>query len=123
MPLKHKHVLVKADINNPPFEPGPVVEWMRNLIHELGMNVMMGPFAEYCSLKDNEGMTAMAILSTSHAVLHTWDQCEQPFIQFDLYTCSELDLSVIWKALEFFEAFNIEYKFLDREHGLVEISS
>jgi len=123
MPLKHKHVIVKADVNRPPFEPGPVKEWLSQLISDLGMNVMMGPYAEYCTLDDNEGMTAMAILSTSHCVLHTWDHCEQPFIQFDLYTCSDLDLTVVWEALEFFKAFNIEYKYLDREHGLVEINS
>lgn len=123
MPLKHKHVIVKADVNNPPFETGPVEEWLRKLISDLGMNILRGPHADYCELENNEGMTAMCILSTSHCVLHTWDKCEQPFIQFDLYTCSELDLELIWEALKFFDAFNIEYKFLDREHGLVEITS
>jgi S-adenosylmethionine/arginine decarboxylase-like enzyme len=87
------------------------------------MQILYGPFAMYCELEHNEGMTAGCILSTSHCVLHTWDRGETPILQLDIYTCSDLDLEYVWKAIEFFGPTKVEYKFLDREHGLVEISS
>lgn len=121
--LQHKHLIVRAEIDNPPFNTTEVEQWFRDLIANLGMKVLYGPVARYCELEHNEGMTGFAILSTSHAVLHTWDRCEQPIIQLDIYTCSEFNLDIAWAALEVFKPKTIEYKFLDREHGLVEISS
>lgn len=121
--LQHKHVIVRAEIESPPFETRPVEDWLAQLVSDLGMNILYGPVAKYCELEHNEGMTAFCILSTSHCVLHTWDKCDKPIIQFDLYTCSELDLELVWSALEVFKPTKVEYKFLDREHGLTEISS
>lgn len=121
--LQHKHVIVRAEISAPPFETGPVEDWLRKLISDLGMKILYGPFAMYCELEHNEGMTAGCILSTSHCVLHTWDKCEQPILQLDIYTCSYLDLQLVWDSIEVFKPSKVEYKFLDREHGLVEISS
>jgi S-adenosylmethionine/arginine decarboxylase-like enzyme len=121
--LQHKHLIVRAEIESPPFETGPVEDWLRKLISDLGMNVLYGPFAMYCDLEHNEGMTAGCILSTSHCVLHTWDKCEPAILQLDLYTCSDLDPAMIHEAIEIFKPTKIEQKFLDREHGLVEITS
>lgn len=121
--LQHKHLILRAEINKPPFDTTEVEQWFRELVANLGMNILYGPKAMYCELEHNEGMTAFTILSTSHAVLHTWDRCEQPILQLDIYTCSEFNLDVAWNAIKVFEPGKIEYKFLDREHGLVEISS
>lgn len=121
--LQHKHLILRAEINNPPFDTTEVELWFRDLVASLGMNILYGPKAMYCELDHNEGMTAFTILSTSHAVLHTWDRCEQPILQLDIYTCSDFNLDIAWNAIKVFEPGKIEYKFLDREHGLVEISS
>lgn len=120
--LQHKHIIVRAEITNPPFDVTEIKSWLEKLVSDLGMNILYGPFAMYCELEHNEGMTAGCILSTSHCMLHTWDRCEVPILQLDVYTCSALDLDLIWKSIEVFNPVKVEYKFLDRETGLHEIS-
>jgi S-adenosylmethionine/arginine decarboxylase-like enzyme len=119
--LQHKHIIVRAEIDSPPFETAQVETWLSELVSDLGMNALYGPKAMYCELEHNEGMTAFVILSTSHAVLHTWDKCEQPIMQLDIYTCSDLDKALVFDAIQIFNPTKVEYKYLDREHGLVEI--
>lgn len=121
MPLKHEHLLVRAEINQPTRDLEEIKDWMRFLVEDMGMNILYGPFAMACDLEDNEGITAGCVLSTSHCMLHTWDKCKPAILQLDIYTCSELDLKVVWDALEPFEPIKIDYKFLDRETGLIEI--
>lgn len=121
--LQHNHLIVRAEIDNPPKDTKEVELWFSQLVSDLGMKTLYGPVAVYSELKNNEGMTGFVILTTSHAAFHTWDAIEQPVMQLDIYTCSNLDLNVAWRALEQFEPVHVEYKFLDREFGLVEINS
>ena len=53
--------------------------------------------------------------------IHVWDEESPSLIQMDVYTCGPLDTNIIFKELEQFEPVKIEYKYLDREHGLTEI--
>jgi S-adenosylmethionine/arginine decarboxylase-like enzyme len=113
---------VRAEVSSPPKELEVINSWIKNLIEDMGMNILYGPFSMNCDLKDNEGITAGAILSTSHCIVHTWDACSPAIMQLDIYTCSELDLNLVWDKLEQFDPIKIDYKFLDRENGLKEIT-
>lgn len=118
--VRHKHLVVRAEISNPPFgaDTGMVTEWMRSLIESIDMKIMFGPQAMYCHVEGNRGMTAFAIIETSHLAFHSWDECGPAILQLDVYTCSDLVVDDVVKALDVFEPTKIEYKFLDREHGL-----
>jgi S-adenosylmethionine/arginine decarboxylase-like enzyme len=120
----HKHLIVHAEIDNPPVKKDEkmVAKWMTDIVHSMGMEVLRKASAAYCEQEGNRGMTADVLITTSHMVLHTWDECEQPFIEFDIYTCSELDPEMAFKALEVFGAKNISYKFLDRYNGLTDLT-
>ena len=114
--LEHEHLLVTAEITAPPGAPSDVEEWMLELISTLGMVPLIAPKAVYCDIEGNRGMTCICAITTSHIVLHTWD--EGPFImQLDVYTCSKLDLDVVWKHIESLGARAIQYKFYDRSEG------
>lgn len=121
MPLAHEHLIVRAEVDNPPQNLDEIKTWLKGLIKDMGMEILYGPFAMDCDLQDNEGITAGAILSTSHCVLHTWDACNPAIMQLDIYTCSELNLDLVWDYMSRFEPTKVDYKFLDRETGLVEI--
>lgn len=120
----HKHLIVHAQIDNPPLKKDErmVEQWLTDIVHSMDMQVLKAASAEYCEQEGNRGMTAVVLITTSHMVLHTWDECDQAFIEFDLYTCSELDPEMAFKALEVFGAKNISYKFLDRYEGLTDIT-
>lgn len=118
---RHKHLIVRAEVANPPKskDTKKVREWMSALIADIGMKELAAPRSRYCKVVGNRGLTADAIIETSHVCLHTWDECEPAIFQLDLYTCSELDVDQVLGHLEQFEPSKVEWKFLDREHGLI----
>lgn len=120
--LKHEHLLIRAEVANPPSSLASTERWLNTLIDDLGMEVMIGPFGEYSTLEGNEGLTIGACITTSHIMMHVWDRCEPAVLQLDVYSCREVDPSTVMTALEKFMPTKVEYKFLDRENGFLEIS-
>ncbi len=86
------------------------------------MKILHGPVSVYCNKLGNRGITAFAIIETSHIVLHTWDEDTPATLQLDVYTCSELEVDLVVKALSIFQPLKLDYKFLDREHGFTEMA-
>jgi S-adenosylmethionine/arginine decarboxylase-like enzyme len=121
--LPHKHLLVRAKIANPVSDTDAVSKWISNLVEEIQMKVLHGPVSVYCDKTGNRGITAFAIIETSHIVLHTWDETNPATLQLDVYTCSDLEIDLVFKALSVFQPITLDYKFLDREQGFVEITN
>jgi S-adenosylmethionine/arginine decarboxylase-like enzyme len=119
--LVHKHLIIRAEINNPPRDPEWSIEWLRSLAGKIGMKVCMGPISSYVDVPGNRGLTSVVVIETSHMAVLVWDEESPGLIQMDVYTCGPLDTSIIFKELEQFNPVKIEYKYLDREHGLIEI--
>jgi S-adenosylmethionine/arginine decarboxylase-like enzyme len=122
---RHQHLIVRAEVNRPPLagDLSWVCEWMSELIRDIGMKELAAPRARYCEMPGNRGMTADAIIETSHVVLHSWDECTPAVLQFDLYTCSDLHVKQVMSHLKVFDYSRIEYKFLDRENNLKTLST
>jgi S-adenosylmethionine/arginine decarboxylase-like enzyme len=116
--LEHKHLIVRAELNNPPYSPHEIKEWMRTLVKKIDMNILMGPYAVYSDMVGNQGLTAVTIIETSHIAMHVWDEVEPGLMQLDVYTCSELNIDDVFEAIEEFEPVKVEYKYIDREYGL-----
>ena len=121
MPLVHQHMIIRAEINNAPTDTMEIEDWLFDLIDALGMKVMMGPFAAYSEMEGNRGLTAAAVIETSHIVLHVWDECKPAIAQLDVYSCAPVETSVVLKALEQFDPVHIDYKFLDREQKFIAL--
>ena len=98
----HKHLIVHAAVDRPPLKKDErmVEQWLTDIVHSMNMEVLKPASAEYCEQEGNRGMTAVILITTSHIILHTWDEIDQPFIEFDIYTCSDLDPNMAFKALE-----------------------
>jgi S-adenosylmethionine/arginine decarboxylase-like enzyme len=120
--LPHKHLLVRAKITNPITDIDTASNWISNLIETIQMKILHGPVSVYCEKTGNRGITAFAIIETSHIVLHTWDETEPATLQLDVYTCSDLEIDAVFKALSTFNPITLDYKFLDREEGFLEIT-
>ena len=120
--LVHKHLIVRAEAKNPPMDEAVLTEWFKKFIDEIGMKVMMGPYVKYSHMIGNRGITGAAIIETSHIVVHFWDEVSPALMQFDVYSCGELNPEKICnKIKKDFSTTKIEYKFLDRENDLSEI--
>jgi S-adenosylmethionine/arginine decarboxylase-like enzyme len=116
--LEHKHLIVRAELNNPPKCTSAIDLWMRRLVDQIGMKILMGPYSVYSDMVGNQGLTAVTIIETSHIAMHVWDEVDPALMQLDVYTCSTLNIEDVFKALEQFEPVKVEYKYIDREYGL-----
>jgi len=121
MALVHKHLIIRAEVERAPSSELWAINWLKEIVDKLNMKVCAGPIAKYVEMPGNQGLTAVVIIETSHIAIHCWDEPNPNLIQFDVYSCGEFDPKVILEELERFGVHKVEYKFLDREHGLVEL--
>ena len=121
MAAVHKHLIVRAEVNNPPTDESWAIQWISQLTSDIGMNILLGPFAKYLDVPGNRGLTVATIIETSHIVMHVWDEDVPAMLQLDVYTCGPLDTDIIFKAIDEFDPVKLEYKYLDREHSLIEV--
>lgn len=121
MVLEHKHLIVRTEVRNPPKSEEWAVDWVRSLIDKIGMKALVGPFAKYLDVTGNRGLTVACIIETSHIAMHVWDEPDPALIQLDVYTCGALDIDIIFNEIKQFDPVKVEYKYLDREHGLNEV--
>jgi S-adenosylmethionine/arginine decarboxylase-like enzyme len=99
MPL-HNHLLVNGYTNTPFDHEALTINWMKDLVQEIDMKIVQGPFASYVEQIGNRGMTAAVMIETSHIAMHIWDEQNPAFVQFDLYTCSTLPVRKVLDKLE-----------------------
>lgn len=121
MAVVHKHLIIRAEVARPVTVEEIAIDWMNRLIDKIGMKVMMGPYAKYLNVEGNRGLTAVAIIETSHIALHVWDEDKPALLQLDVYTCGPLDPYDVVEALREFHPVKIEMKYLDRENKLIEL--
>ena len=122
-PLVHKHLIIRADVNKPLVNKNKSIKFLRRLIKAIDMKAMYGPTASYCKMPGNRGVTAFAIIETSHIAMHIWDEPNPALVQLDVYTCAEMDPnSVIDLFKEVLEPTKMDFKYLDRENGFTELA-
>lgn len=120
--IEHKHLIVRALVHKPPRLYLDVSVWFTRLVAKLGMKLLSGPHVRYVTAEGNRGITAVCIIETSHLAMHVWDEQSPALMQFDVYTCGALSPQTVFDALDVFEPETIEWKYLDRENGLEEIT-
>ncbi len=118
--LFHKHILVNAKVHNPMRDEQVAIDFLTALVKRVEMKIIKGPFAAYVDKDGNKGLTAIVMIETSHIAFHIWDEEDPGTLQFDLYTCGELDKDVVIAALEEgFDVVSLDYRLYDREVGFV----
>ena len=119
--LVHKHLLIKAEVQNPPTNEKQTISWMKKLIDKINMNILAGPYSSQVSKKGNKGLSGVAIIDTSHISIHTWDEKQPALIQLDVYSCKEFKKSDVIDCLDDFKPVTVEYKYFDRETNFIEV--
>jgi len=120
--LIHKHLIVRAEVNNPPKDVEKLTEWLKDFIASINMKIMLGPYVAYCNNEGNRGITGVAVIETSHIAVHVWDEPVPALMQLDVYSCAEFNPYLIADKLKKdFDVVKLDYKFLNRETGLKPI--
>jgi S-adenosylmethionine/arginine decarboxylase-like enzyme len=118
--IYHKHLLINSKIDMPIMEEQKGVYFLSNLVDTIGMKAIITPIARYVDKPGNRGLTAVVLIETSHIAFHIWDEQSPALIQFDLYTCGELEVSKVLKVFtETFRPVDLDYVLYDRENGFV----
>ena len=112
----HKHLMLRGYVVDPPKDTQVVIDWLTEFISYLDMKILQGPFSSYVDVDGNKGLTAVAMIETSHIAFHIWDEQDPALLQLDVYTCGALDVTGALLELGKFFAFD-SYKYLvyDRE--------
>ena len=121
---QHKHLIVRAEVNNPPTSESEVSNFLEDVVNALDMNILDGPHVSYVETEGNRGATGVVIIETSHCAIHVWDEPDPSLVQLDVYTCGELVPKVIFDMIkDRFDPVKIEHKYLDRENSLIEVTA
>jgi len=116
MVCEHKHVIVRAELNW--FYNGTqeihLHEFMTGIIRDLKMNLMKGPMSCYLDRPGLKGWSSVVLIETSHIVLHSWDEDSPVLLQLDVYTCGEMNLEVVQRALAPYGIRKFDYYLIDR---------
>jgi S-adenosylmethionine/arginine decarboxylase-like enzyme len=119
--LAHKHLVVRAEVDKPIVNKNKAIKFLRSLIKKIKMKPMYGPTASYCKMVGNRGITAFAIIETSHIAMHIWDENTPALVQLDVYSCSDFDPKTVFEHIEPMQPKHVDYKFLDREDKFIEV--
>jgi len=112
---EHKHVIVRAYVNNPPINASALSEWCTDVIGSVGMKCIGGPLVVHSDMEGNAGYTAVAILDFSHLAIHSWDEISPALIEFDLFSCKNFDIETVLTKLNEFDIVSYSTLIVDRD--------
>ena len=107
MTVQHKHLIVRAEVNQPPTDQKWAHTWLTELVSKIGMQICQGPITTYLDMPGNRGLTGLVIIETSHIALHCWDESEPGLMQLDVYTCCELKTEINFNEIKQFEQLKV----------------
>lgn len=114
----HNQLLINGYSDTPPTDEAFIKQWMEDLVKQIDMKIIQGPYTAYVTKEGNRGLTAIVMIETSHIALHVWDEDNPGMIQFDLYTCSTLPVNDVIQNLKINLGLK-DYSFMviERENG------
>ena len=118
----HKHLLIRAEVNNPMKGEKEIKKWLRDLVNKIDMKIIKGPYAAYVSEEGNRGITAVVMIETSHIAIHVWDETSPALVQCDVYSCAEFSSSEVLMEFVVMEPAKIEHMLLDRAEEIKTIT-
>lgn len=120
--IEHKHLILKG-IMNKSLKKGDVYNLLNDMVDVLGMELIQGvrtnPNVGYEG-GDYPGVTGCALITTSHIILHTWDETMD--FQFDCYSCKDFNPDEVIVELMTWGLMTEHKKYFDREYKIVEIN-
>ncbi len=112
--LDHKHLLVTALFTEAPKDIDYLTGWVKRLVENVNMKILVQPNLVYCDTPGNEGITGTTVIETSHCAFHIWDGGNPPIMQFDLYSCKRFDPNVVIDMFKELGAVTTYFTLVDR---------
>ena len=117
MPV-HKHLIIRAEVNDPPTSEKKIKKWLRKLVKKIDMKIIKGPYAGYVTKEGNRGVTGVVMIETSHIAIHVWDEDRPALVQCDVYSCAEFSMNEVLAEFVPMDVVTLDKILLDRADTL-----
>lgn len=117
--LFHQHLLVKAYVHEAPTTEYELNQWLRELVADIKMKLVIEPRSFYVTTPGNEGLTGQCGLETSHCSVHIWSDVKPNIVQMDVYSCKDFDVDTVIMKLKEWDLINYESMVIDRNDHFV----
>lgn len=117
--LYHQHLLVKAYCKEAPTTEYELNQWMRELVADINMHLVIEPRSFYVKTPGNEGLTGQCGLSTSHLAVHLWTAIQPNLVQMDVYSCKCFDTQTVIEKLKEWDLISFECMTIDRNDNFI----
>ena len=111
---EHKHLIIRAEVNNPITSEKELKRWLRKLVKKIDMKIIKGPYTAYVSKEGNRGITGVVMIETSHIAIHVWDEISPALVQCDVYSCADFSSNEVFTEFVDMEVVKIDHMMLDR---------
>ena len=111
---EHKHLIIRAEVNNPITSEKELKRWLRKLVKKIDMKIIKGPYTAYVSKEGNRGITGVVMIETSHIAIHIWDEISPALVQCDVYSCANFSSNEVLAEFVDMEVVKIDHMMLDR---------
>jgi len=118
MPQAHKHLIIRAEVNDPITSEKEIKKWLRNVVKKIDMKIIKGPYASYVTEEGNRGITGVVMIETSHISMHVWDEERPALVQCDVYSCAEFSSNEVLAEFIPMDVVQIDTIILDRANAL-----
>lgn len=119
--LNHKHLLVKATVSLPIKEEKDLIIWFYELCKKVNMKVVCGPTVKHVPSEGKEGLTGSVNIETSHSSIHIWEATSPPYVQLDLYSCSDFEVKTVLDHLNQMRILNAHWLLIDRNDDTMKV--
>ena len=111
---KHKHLIIRAEVNSPITSEKEIKKWLRNVVKKIDMKIIKGPYAAYVSKEGNRGVTGVVMIETSHIAMHVWDEERPALVQCDVYSCAEFSGNEVLAEFVPMDVVKMDHIMIDR---------
>ena len=118
---KHKHLIIRAEVNRPITSEKKIKQWLRKLVKKIDMKIIKGPYSGYVWKEGNRGVTGVVMIETSHIAIHIWDEVSPALVQCDVYSCAEFSSNEVLAEFASMGITKIDHLMLDREDTIKPI--
>jgi S-adenosylmethionine/arginine decarboxylase-like enzyme len=118
MPQAHKHLIIRAEVNDPITSEKEIKKWLRNVVKKIDMKIIKGPYASYVTEEGNRGITGVVMIETSHISIHVWDEERPALVQCDVYSCAKFSSNEVLAEFIPMDVVTIDTIVLDRADAL-----
>jgi S-adenosylmethionine/arginine decarboxylase-like enzyme len=84
----HYHLIIRLELENMPDSAKELIEFVEELANTIDMEIVYGPKAVHLPYPETEGWSCIAVITSSHISVHTWNKTEPPLMQLDIFSCS-----------------------------------